>query len=65
MQWVRVTPSRWALTVLTPEEAPMHTVIVSGFWMDVHTVTNAAFAAFRASRPIVACREVSLVFSSG
>jgi formylglycine-generating enzyme required for sulfatase activity len=43
----------------------MHTVIVSGFWMDVHTVTNAAFAAFRASRPIVACREVSLVFSSG
>ena len=48
-----------------PEEAPMHTVTVSGFWMDVHTVTNAAFAAFRASRPIVACREVSLVFSSG
>ena len=29
-----------------PEEAPLHTVAVSGFWMDAHTATNAEFAAF-------------------
>ena len=29
-----------------PEEAPVHTVAVGGFWMDEHTVTNAEFAAF-------------------
>ncbi len=29
-----------------PEEAPVHTASLSGFWMDVHTVTNAEFAAF-------------------
>ncbi len=29
-----------------PEEAPVHTVTVSGFWMDTHVVTNAQFAAF-------------------
>ena len=28
------------------EEAPVHTVTVSGFWLDEHTVTNAEFAAF-------------------
>jgi formylglycine-generating enzyme len=29
-----------------PEEAPAHTVIVDGFWMDVHTVTNEEFRRF-------------------
>lgn len=29
-----------------PEEAPAHRVRVDGFWMDVHTVTNAAFSRF-------------------
>lgn len=29
-----------------PEEAPAHHVRVDGFWMDVFTVTNAAFARF-------------------
>jgi formylglycine-generating enzyme len=29
-----------------PEEAPAHRVIVGGFWMDRHTVTNAEFARF-------------------
>jgi formylglycine-generating enzyme required for sulfatase activity len=29
-----------------PEEAPAHKVTVSGFWMDIHTVTNRAFARF-------------------
>ena len=32
-----------------PEEAPVHTVTVSGFWMDEHTVTNAEFATFVAA----------------
>lgn len=29
-----------------PEEAPIHQVTVSGFWMDTHTVTNAQFRRF-------------------
>ena len=29
-----------------PEEAPTHKVTVDGFWMDLHTVTNAEFARF-------------------
>jgi formylglycine-generating enzyme required for sulfatase activity len=29
-----------------PEEAPAHHVMVDGFWMDRHTVTNAEFARF-------------------
>lgn len=29
-----------------PEEAPAHQVTVEGFYMDVHTVTNAEFARF-------------------
>jgi len=29
-----------------PEEAPAHSVVVDGFWMDRHTVTNADFRRF-------------------
>jgi formylglycine-generating enzyme required for sulfatase activity len=29
-----------------PEERPVHTVEVDGFYMDVHSVTNARFRAF-------------------
>ncbi|MEP7275503.1 MAG: formylglycine-generating enzyme family protein [Betaproteobacteria bacterium] len=29
-----------------PEEAPVHQVMVDGFWMDRHSVTNAQFARF-------------------
>ena len=29
-----------------PEEAPKHRVIVNGFWMDTHTVTNCEFQRF-------------------
>ncbi len=29
-----------------PDAKPIHTVSVSGFWMDTHEVTNAEFAAF-------------------
>ena len=29
-----------------PEEGPVHTVEVDGFYMDAHSVTNARFRAF-------------------
>src|SRR5262249_44725553 len=29
-----------------PEEAPVHSVTVGGFWMDTRPVTNAEFSAF-------------------
>src|SRR5690348_16446565 len=29
-----------------PEEAPVHTVTVDGFWMNAHTVTNDEFRRF-------------------
>jgi formylglycine-generating enzyme len=29
-----------------PEEAPVRSVSVDGFWMDEHTVTNAEFRRF-------------------
>ncbi len=32
-----------------PEEAPIHTVMVDGFWIDEHTITNAEFAGFVAA----------------
>ena len=41
----RAARSGWALTVY-PEEAPVHMVTVSGFWMGARTVTNAEFADF-------------------
>ena len=40
-----------------PEERPAHRVAVSGFWMDVTTVTNADFAAFVASTGYVTVAE--------
>jgi formylglycine-generating enzyme required for sulfatase activity len=38
-----------------PEEAPIHTVTISGFWIDEYAVTNAGFAAFVAD-PTSLCR---------
>ncbi|MBO0779435.1 MAG: SUMF1/EgtB/PvdO family nonheme iron enzyme, partial [Ktedonobacteraceae bacterium] len=29
-----------------PEEAPVHSVTVDGFWMDRYPITNAQFRAF-------------------
>ncbi len=34
------------------EEALVHAVVVNGFWMDEHTVTNAEFGAFVAARVV-------------
>jgi formylglycine-generating enzyme required for sulfatase activity len=46
MQWLPGGIFRMGADSSYPEEAPVHTVAVSGFWMDPHTVTNAEFAAF-------------------
>ena len=46
MTWIDSGTFRMGAEGAYPEEAPVHTVTVSGFWIDRHTVTNAAFAAF-------------------
>jgi len=46
MRWIPGGTFRMGADGSYPEEAPVHTVRVSGFWMDAHTVTNAEFAAF-------------------
>ena len=40
-----------------PEEAPVHTVVVSDFWIDEHAVTNSMFAAFVAATGYVTMAE--------
>lgn len=40
-----------------PEEAPAHAATVDGFWVDTHTVTNAAFARFVAATDYVTVAE--------
>ncbi len=49
MQWIPGGTFRMGADQFYPEEAPVHTVTISGFWMDAHTVTNADFAAFIAA----------------
>jgi formylglycine-generating enzyme required for sulfatase activity len=46
MRWIPGGTFRMGAEQSYPEEAPVHTVAVSGFWMDEHTVTNQEFAAF-------------------
>ena len=46
MRWVPGGTFRMGADLSYPEEAPVHMVTVSGFWMDEYTVTNAEFAAF-------------------
>ena len=45
MRWIAGGTFRMGADRSYPEEAPVHTVTVSGFYMDKHTVTNAEFAA--------------------
>lgn len=40
-----------------PEEAPAHPVRIDGLWVDVHPVTNAAYAAFVAETGYVTVAE--------
>lgn len=46
MRWIRGGTFRMGAGHSYPEEAPIHNVMVSGFWMDEHTVTNAEFTLF-------------------
>ncbi|MBS0559803.1 MAG: formylglycine-generating enzyme family protein [Proteobacteria bacterium] len=48
MRWIPGGTFRMGAEGTYPEEAPVHTVSVSGFWMDECAVTNAEFAAFAA-----------------
>lgn len=43
-----------------PEEAPVHPVKVSGFWMDLHTVTNIQFQRFVEATRYVTVAERAL-----
>lgn len=46
MKWIPGGTFRMGDDNAYPEEAPAHTVTVSGFWMDEYAVINAEFAAF-------------------
>lgn len=46
MRWIPGGMFRMGDDNAYPEEAPAHTVALSGFWIDEYVVTNANFAAF-------------------
>jgi formylglycine-generating enzyme required for sulfatase activity len=46
MAWIEGATFRMGSDDHYAEEAPAHRVVVSGFWIDRHPVTNRAFAAF-------------------
>jgi formylglycine-generating enzyme len=46
MQWIEAGTFLMGSDDFYPEEEPVHPVKVSGFWMDVATVTNADFERF-------------------
>jgi formylglycine-generating enzyme len=46
MRWIPGGTFRMGDDHAYPEEAPAHTVAVSGFWIDEYVVTNAKFDAF-------------------
>lgn len=49
MVWIPGGSFQMGSDAFYPEEGPVHTVTVEGFWMDPHEVTNAQFEAFVAS----------------
>jgi formylglycine-generating enzyme len=49
MAWIDAGRSRMGSDCHYPEERPVHDVIVAGFWIDKHAVTNRDFAAFVAA----------------
>lgn len=46
MTWISGGVFQMGSNDFYPEERPVHTVIVDGFWMDEHLVTNAEFRRF-------------------
>jgi sulfatase modifying factor 1 len=57
MTWVRAATFRMGSDTHYPEEAPTHSVAVSGFWIDRHHVTNRDFADFVAQSGYVTVAE--------
>lgn len=60
MVWVPGGTFRMGDDRFYPEEAPIHCVIVDGFWMDTHAVTNAQFRRFVAATGYVTVAEQTL-----
>ncbi len=46
MVWISGGTFRIGSNVFYPEERPVHRVIVDGFWMEAHPVTNAELRRF-------------------
>jgi formylglycine-generating enzyme required for sulfatase activity len=57
MAWIPGGRFRMGSDDFYPEEGPVHDVEVDGFWMDVHQVTVAQFAAFVAATGHVTVAE--------
>jgi formylglycine-generating enzyme len=57
MAWVAAATFRMGSDAHYPEEAPVHPVAVSGFWIDRYQVTNREFAAFVADTGYVTVAE--------
>jgi formylglycine-generating enzyme required for sulfatase activity len=57
MRWIPGGALRMGAEQTYPEEAPVHEVTVSGFWMDECAVTNAEFARFIAATGYVTVAE--------
>ena len=57
MSWITGGPFVMGSDRHYAEERPAHPVSVDGFWIDRHTVTNAAFAAFVAATGYVTLAE--------
>lgn len=57
MAWIPGGTFRMGSEDFYPEERPVHRATVTGFWMDVHPVTNAAFRRFVAATGYVTLAE--------
>lgn len=57
MRWIPGGTFRMGSDRFYPEEGPAHEVAVTGFWIDAHPVTNAAFARFVAETGYVTLAE--------
>jgi formylglycine-generating enzyme len=57
MAWIPGGAFRMGSDVHYPEEAPVHSVIVSGFWMERGAVTNTQFARFVAQNGYISLAE--------
>jgi formylglycine-generating enzyme required for sulfatase activity len=57
MRWIAPGSFRMGAEDFYPEEAPVHSVELDGFWIDEHPVTVAAFRRFTKDTGYVTCAE--------